>query len=82
MPDRPTWLEAATLVKDRTERHPDAVTEYINLLAHAIVELGAVVDTLQRSPIDADLLRVCEAWPKLPAAIKTAVMALIQSKGK
>ena len=39
---------------------------------------GAAVGA-ENGPIDPDLARVIEAWPKLPAAIRAGVLAMIDA---
>jgi hypothetical protein len=42
---------------------------------------GAAVGA-ENAPIDADLARVVEAWPSLPAALRAAVLAIIDAADK
>jgi len=35
----------------------------------------------QNAPLDADLAAVVDAWPKLPEAIKTGILAMVTAAG-
>ena len=49
-----------------------------NVLSREGAAHGAAVGA-ENEPIDDNLARLAEAWPKLPAAIRTAILAMLDA---